>query len=216
MDLALFDFDGTITVDPTYPAFVRFAVRPGRKLFGGIILTPLILGYRLGLLSDHQIRRAISRVAFWREDPLRLRRLGAEFARTAVPPLVRREALDRIEWHKKRGDRVVVVSAALDAYIQPWCEAVGVEAVCTELEISNDRLTGRYLGGDCCGHEKARRVRERYRMTEYSDIYSYGDTDEDREMLDMATRKYFRWQQIATVPPASRANKRGDYRVSPR
>ena len=27
MDLALFDFDGTITIDPTYPAFVRFAVR---------------------------------------------------------------------------------------------------------------------------------------------------------------------------------------------
>lgn len=86
-----------------------------------------------------------------------------------MPPLVRRGALDRIEWHKKRGDKVVVVSAALDAYIQPWCEAVGVEAVCTELEIKNDRLTG-YLGGDCCGREKASRVRERYRITDYSDI----------------------------------------------
>lgn len=54
MDLALCDFDGTITVDPTYPAFVRFAVHPRRKLFSGIILTPLILGYRIGLLSDHE------------------------------------------------------------------------------------------------------------------------------------------------------------------
>ena len=44
MDLALFDFDGT--VDPTYPAFVRFAVRRSRKLLGGFVLTPLILGYR--------------------------------------------------------------------------------------------------------------------------------------------------------------------------
>ena len=50
MDLALFDFDGTITVDPTYPAFVRFAVRPGRKLCGGIILTPLIL--LVGLFTE--------------------------------------------------------------------------------------------------------------------------------------------------------------------
>jgi phosphatidylglycerophosphatase C len=216
MDLALFDFDGTITADPTYPAFARFAVRPRRKLFGGIILTPLILGYRIGLLSDRRIRWAISRVAFWREDPLRLRILGADFARYALPPLVRPEALDRIEWHKQRGDRVVVVSAALDVYIQPWCEAVGVEAVCTRLEVRNDRVTGKYVDGDCCGSEKARRVRERYRTTDYSDIYSYGDTDEDREILEMATKKFFRWQEVTAVPPATRAIRRGDYRVSPR
>jgi phosphatidylglycerophosphatase C len=216
MDLALFDFDGTITVDPTYPAFVRFAVRPRRKVFGGIILAPLILGYRIGLLSDHRIRCAISRVAFWREDPLRLRILGADFARSALPPLVRPEALDRIEWHKQRGDCVVVVSAALDVYIHPWCEALGIEAVCTRLEVRNDRVTGKYLGGDCCGSEKARRVRERYGTTDYSQIYSYGDTDEDREILEMATRKYFRWKEVTAIPTSSRDIRRGDYRVSPR
>lgn len=153
MDLALFDFDGTITVDPTYPAFVRSAVRPGRKLFGGIILTPLILGYRIGLLSDRRVRGAISRVAFWREDPRRLRVLGADFARNVLPPLVGPEAVERIEWHKSRGDRVVVVSAALDVYIEPWCEAMGVEAICTRLEVTDDRVTGRYVGDDCCGRE---------------------------------------------------------------
>lgn len=216
MDLALFDFDGTITVDPTYPAFVRFAVRPRRKLFGGIILTPLILGYRIGLLSDRRIRWAISRVAFWREDPLRLRLLGADFALNVLPPLVRREAVERIQWHKNRGDRVVVVSAALDVYLQPWCEAVGVEVICTRLEVRHDRVTGRYLGGDCCGSEKARRVRKRHRVTDYSDIYCYGDSDEDREMLMMATKKYFRWREVAAVPTPSPATRRGDYRVSPR
>jgi len=216
MDLALFDFDGTITVDPTYPAFVRFAVRPRRKLFGGIILTPLILGYRIGLLSDRRIRWAISRVAFWREDPRRLRLLGADFARNVLPPLVRPEAVERIEWHKNRGDRVVVVSAALDVYIEPWCEAAGVEAICTRLEIRDDRITGRYLGGDCCGSEKAKRVRERHRVTDYADIYCYGDTDEDREMLEMATKKYFRWTEVAAVPTPGPATRRGDYRVSPR
>jgi phosphoserine phosphatase len=84
------------------------------------------------------------------------------------------------------------------------------------MEIRNDRLTGKYLAGDCCGHEKAKRVQARYRLTEYSDIYSYGDTDEDREMLDMATQKYFRWQEVTAVPPASRRIRKGDYRVRPR
>ena len=53
-------------------------------------------------------------------------------------------------------------------------------------------------------------------MTDYTDIYGYGDTDEDREMLEMATRKYFRWREVAAVPAPSAATRRGDYRVSPR
>jgi phosphatidylglycerophosphatase C len=216
VDLAVFDFDGTITVDPTYPAFVRFAVPRRRKLGGGIILAPLIAAYRLGMLSDRRIRRAISRVAFRGEDPQRLRRLGANYAREALPPLIRPEAASRIEWHKARGDRVVVVSAALDVYVEPWCEAMGVEAICTHFEVSNNRITGQYLHGDCCGPEKARRIRERYRVADYADIYCYGDTDEDREMLEIATRKYFRWEEITAVPVTSRATRRGDYRVSPR
>jgi HAD superfamily hydrolase (TIGR01490 family) len=216
MDLALFDFDGTITIDPTYPAFVRFAVRPGRKFGGAIILAPLILAYRIGLLSDRWIRWAISRVAFWGDDPLRLRRVGADFAREVLPRVIRPEAVERIEWHKARGDRVVVVSAALDVYLQPWCEAVGIEVVCTRLEVNDGTVTGRYLFGDCCGAEKARRVRELCSVTDYADIYCYGDSEEDRQLLEMATRRYFRWIEVGAVPVASRTTRKGDYRVSPR
>jgi hypothetical protein len=114
-DLALFDFDGTITVDPTYPEFVRFAVHPGRKLGGGIILAPLILAYRLGLLSDRRIRWAISRVAFWGDDPVRLRRLGANDAREVLPRLIRPEAVERIESEtsprSRKSSRTVLVAA---------------------------------------------------------------------------------------------------------
>lgn len=38
MDLALFDFEGTITSEQTDPAFVRFAVSARRKLLGGVLL----------------------------------------------------------------------------------------------------------------------------------------------------------------------------------
>lgn len=44
MDLALFDFDGTITTKGTYPGFVSFAVPPVRKVVGGIMLSPLLIG----------------------------------------------------------------------------------------------------------------------------------------------------------------------------
>jgi HAD superfamily hydrolase (TIGR01490 family) len=210
MDLALFDFDGTITAKGTYPGFISFAVRPGRKLLGGLVLSPLILGHRAGLVSDRAIRKAMSRVAFWRERPERLRQLGGQYANEILPNLIRPMALERIAWHKARGDRIVVVSASLDVYLEPWCRRLGVDVICTRLETRGGRVTGRYLHGDCCGELKARRVRERCALTEYATIYAYGDTEEDRQMLEMANRMFFRWQEVAGMPPASRITRRGD------
>jgi phosphatidylglycerophosphatase C len=197
MDLALFDFDGTITAEPTYPGFVRFAVRPRRKLVGGLILSPLIVGYRSGLVSDRVIRRVISRVAFWREDPNRIRGCGERYAAEVLPGMIGPMALERIAWHKARGDRVVVVSASLDAYLAPWCRTLGVEVICTQLETKDGVLTGRYVQGDCCGEEKSRRIRERYTLDSYSAVYAYGDTEEDRQMLAIADKRYFRWEEVS-------------------
>ncbi len=210
MDFAIFDFDGTITTRGTYPGFVRFAVPPWRKLAGAIILSPLLIAYKAGLLSDRSIRAALSRVGFRGEDPNRVRRLGKRYAETVLPGLIRPVALERIAWHKARGDRIVVVSASLDVYLEPWCSALGADVICTVLEARGGRLTGRYVAGDCCGEEKARRIRERYSLADYETVHAYGDTEEDRQMLEMADRKYFRWQEVSEIPAVSRATLRGD------
>jgi HAD superfamily phosphoserine phosphatase-like hydrolase len=104
----------------------------------------------------------------------------------------------------------VIVSAALDVYLAPWCKQLGIELISTELEIQNGRFTGRYLRGDCSGEEKARRIVERFVLTDYSTVYAYGDTEEDRQMLELAQKKYFRWKEVLRVPDVSRATRRGD------
>jgi hypothetical protein len=40
MDLAVFDFDGTITTKGTYPGFVKLAAWPPRKALGAVVLAP--------------------------------------------------------------------------------------------------------------------------------------------------------------------------------
>jgi phosphatidylglycerophosphatase C len=210
MDLALFDFDGTITVKGTYPGFVRAAVRPARKLVGGIVLSPLVAAYRARLISDRLIRRAISRVGFAGDEPTRVQKEGARYASEVLPGLIRPAARERLAWHKGRGDRIVVVSASLDAYLEPWCREEGVEVICTQLEVVGGRLTGRYRGGDCTREEKARRVRERYALDDYDTVYAYGDSEEDLQLLEIAGRRYFRWTEVQTMPPVSRATRRGD------
>jgi HAD superfamily hydrolase (TIGR01490 family) len=203
MNLALFDFDGTITKSDTFSGFLRFAVRRHRVVLGAIPLSPVIACYRLGLISAHQARPIVSRVGFQGESAFRIREIGRRYAAEVLPRVIRRQALERIHWHQGQGDTVVVVSASLDAYVGPWCDSVRVERICTELEEHNGRLTGRYRHGDCAGAAKARRIRERYDLSRYALVYAYGDTSDDREMLDLADRKFYRWREISAWSEAA-------------
>ena len=55
MDIALFDFDGTITNCDTFTPFVKAVIPRRRMRVGKILLTPLIIGHRYGLLSSSYI-----------------------------------------------------------------------------------------------------------------------------------------------------------------
>lgn len=215
MNLALFDFDGTITVGDTFSPFLRFAVRPSRVALGGLLVGPLVLGYRLRLVSASRARPIVTRVGFQGERADTVRDLGRKYAAEVLPTVLRPNALERIDWHQRQGDVVVVVSASLDVYVDPWCKAIGVQCICTELEARNGRLTGRYRQGDCSGHAKVRRIREQHDLSQYSVIYAYGDSSEDREMLELAHRKYYRWAEVdgpadRRRQPTSGARTRGD------
>jgi len=72
-----------------------------------------------------------------------------------------------------------------------------VDLICTQLEERNGSLTGRYVGRDCIGAEKVARIRGRYDLAAYPVIYAYGDTEDDREMLELADKKFYRWTEIA-------------------
>jgi phosphatidylglycerophosphatase C len=201
MNLALFDFDGTITRTDTWTPFLRFSATPRRIVAASIVLSPLIVGYKLGVVPGRKGRPIAARVAFLGKNADAARALGRKYAAEVLPDVVRTRALDRIAWHKRQGDAVVVVSGSLDVYLRYWCDAIGVELICTELEERNGTLTGRYVGGDCSGAEKLRRIRARYDLARYPVIYGYGDTADDREMLDIAHERYYRWKKIDDCSP---------------
>ncbi len=190
--LALFDFDGTITHAESFGAFLRFAARPLRQLASGLALAPWIAGYKLGLVPAGRVRAPLVRLAFRGEPAERIRDLGARFAREVLPGLERPEVRERIEWHRSRRHTVAVVSASLDAYLEPWCRSLGLALVCTELEARGGTLTGELAGGDCYGAEKSRRIRARYPLETFARVYAYGDTHEDLDMLALADEAYLR------------------------
>lgn len=197
MNLALFDFDGTISFGDTFTPFLHFAVEPKRKAAGRVVLIPLIVGYKLGIVSQSAARARVAAFGFRGRREADVRLAGSNYARDVLPRVIRPKALKRINWHKAQGDVVVVVSASLDVYLAEWCRGLELDVICTELEARDGTLTGRYRDGDCTGKEKARRILEKYNIRDYPVVYAYGDTTEDHEMLSIANKKYFRWREIA-------------------
>lgn len=196
MNLALFDFDGTLTTRETYGDFMRHAVSPLRRALGTPLFAPMLALYKLGLVSGNRIRRHVAAFGLRGASVAQVHAAGARFAAEHVPPLLRADAMQRLAWHKRQGDTVVLVSGELDFYLAPWCQTHGVELICSRMASRGDRLTGHYLGAQCVGEEKARRVRERYDLGAYDACYAYGDTPEDAAMLALAQRRFYRGREM--------------------
>lgn len=197
MTLALFDFDGTLTTHDTYRPFLRFAISPVRMALGGLAVSPVLVGYQLGLVSSAQARPWLSWAGLAGVPAARVRAIGERYAADVLPGAIDASMFSRLEAHLSRG---VVVSAGLDCYLRPWCRAQGVELVCSELEERSGVLTGRYRRGDCSGLNKAAFVRSDVEISRFGEIVAYGDTAEDLAMLALAHRRFYRGVEILNEP----------------
>ena len=178
------------------PEFFRIAIPRRRQRIGQILLAPLIIGYKFGIVSGSVVRAAIVRLGFSGVRYDHYESKGREFVSSVLPRVVRPEALEWIKWHKQRGDEVVVVSGALDIYLAQWCQSQGIECICSKLEHLNGVLTGKYMGAQCVQSEKARQVMARYDLGTFNEVFAYGDTAEDKELLALASRKFYQGQEV--------------------
>jgi phosphatidylglycerophosphatase C len=97
---------------------------------------------------------------------------------------------ERLRWHAEQGHEVVLVSASLDVYLAEVTRRLGANALlCTTLEVDDGKVTGRLIGGNCRGPEKAKRLRTHLGDAPAS-IWAYGDSSGDRELLAMADHRF--------------------------
>ena len=67
---------------------------------------------------------------------------------------------------------------------------MGVNLICTETEIKDGFFTGHYSTADCSSEQKRLRILENYDIHQYQNIYAYGNSVEDLEMLSLANHTY--------------------------
>lgn len=193
--IAAFDFDGTITYRDTTLAFLIFIAGYWKTFFLLLMKIPIIVAYVLGISPRQQTKESIFG-AFMKGKSLEdIRRLGEAFSKDFLPRHVRPQALERIQWHQKQGHRCLLVSASIDAYLEPWAKSVGMEdAVTSRLAVDeNGNVTGKLQGLNCRREEKVRRLSELLGPLEHYHIYAYGDSDGDKELLEAADDSFYRF-----------------------
>ena len=181
--LFAFDFDGTLTTRDTLIAFIRYACGTPRFLLGFLLHAPLLVLMKLRLYSNGKAKQRLFSW-FFRGMPIEtFDALCQSFASTHRH-LLRPETVRLLQQALSEGSEVLIVSASIDNWVQPFFPSVTVLG--TQIEVIDGRLTGRFLTPNCYGQEKVRRilalhpVRSSYRLT------AYGDSRGDRELLAFA------------------------------
>lgn len=191
--LALFDFDGTITTKDTLIEFLRFAVGKRKFFFGLIILSPILILFKLKLLKNYYAKERVISFFFKGMSLCKFKNLANDYSLTKIDKIVRAKAKSKIKWHKDRKHKIIIISASIEDWIFKWCIKNEIELIATKLEEKNGFLTGRFLTKNCYGIEKVKRLKLKYNIKDYKYIYVYGDSDGDKEMLDIATHKHYRY-----------------------
>lgn len=192
MNIAFFDFDGTITTNDSLLRFIRFAVGDVKFLVGLTVLSPILILYKLKLIPNHRAKQIMLSYFFKGMNAEHFLKIANEYSLSHIQKIIRPKAMERIQWHHDNGDCVVVVSASLECWLRPWCQQNKLELIGTQLEIKANQVTGKLLTKNCYGIEKVNRIRQNYNLNDYETIYAYGDSRGDKEMLKLAHEKYYK------------------------
>jgi phosphatidylglycerophosphatase C len=191
--VAAFDFDGTLSTRDNFVPFLRRvagSTAAARAFATGVSrLARADRAHR----SRNDMKAEVLEQLFAGRDADDVEDAARAFASEVLADHLRVEAIQRADWHRTQGHRLVIVSASLGVYLRPIAEHLRFDAVlATELEVDGDgRLTGRMDGENVRGPEKARRL-EAWLAQEAPDtvpfVWAYGDSSGDKELWARADR----------------------------
>jgi phosphatidylglycerophosphatase C len=187
--VAAFDFDGTLSSRDNVVPFLRW-VAGTRATAEAFAAAAADLG-RSGRArwTRDDVKAELVRRLLGGRDAVEVDTIARAFADEVLRRRLRSEAVERADWHRTQGHRLVIVSASFAAYLRPIAERLRFDAVlATELEVGDDGcLTGRLAGANVRGAEKARRLDE-WLDGSPAFVWAYGDSSGDRELWARADR----------------------------
>ncbi len=195
-NLALFDFDGTLTTKDSLGEFIKFAKGNSTYYFGLVRFSPYFIMWKLGFMKNYKAKEKLFMLFFKDMSEYYFKKIASQYGLSKIYKIQRESTYKIFLQHIKDGDRVVVVSASMRCWLEPWTKKHNVELLSTELEFKDSKFSGKFATKNCHGKEKVNRIKELLDTSEYETIYAYGDSSGDKEMLDLANVKYYKGKYL--------------------
>lgn len=193
--LAVFDLDYTLTKRGTWGRFVWQWVK-----FRPHVWVPLLIAagwtqlqYKRGRCPRAAVKLAMMRWAMRGASQAKMQQAGREFAQKDVASGLRSGAHDALNYHKARGDKLILISAAVDVVARPMGELMGFDYIlATEMAFDScNKLKLNFKTPNCYGEEKVNRfnklIAEKPDLKQYhTEVTFYSDSISDLAMFRCA------------------------------
>lgn len=186
MNLALFDFDGTLTTKDSLDEFLKYSVGNKRYLLNMLKFIPSFTLWKLRIINNSRAKERLFEIFFKGMDEALFRIKAKSFSMYRLDSIIDEQRMKILQQHQESNTRVVIVSASMRCWLEPWCQKNDIELLSTELKFEDGKYSGKFSTPNCHGEEKARRIKEHLNLEEYETIYAYGDSSGDKQMLAMA------------------------------
>ncbi len=196
MNIAFFDFDGTLIKEDSFILFVKYISSKRKYYTGWLVIVYYFFLSKLGFVSKQEFKEEVISYFMKGREVSELNTYAKNFAENVITTKLIDQAIKQLHFHKNAGDKIVIVTASLDLWLQFWCNSRNFELVCSIAEVKDDRITGKLVGRNCIGVEKVSRIKKAYKLEEYPKIYVYGDSKNDLPMLSLGTDAYYNWEKI--------------------
>ena len=187
--LAIFDVEGVV-LDSTVAHFYAWLRTRDMPELDKLVWTAGVATRVPGwIMEDRRSRTAFNRNFYrlYKDLPAReLKRQAKDALPDFIQPRIQHEAIRRIRQHKRRGDRVVLITGALDFLVEPL-EHLADELIAARLVERVGRFTGELaeppLTADGRASLAARLAADH--DVDLADCFAYGDSLGDLPMLEL-------------------------------
>ncbi len=184
-----FDFDGTLTTRDSFLEFIRYVCGNWAFCKGILRYSPLLVLMKLGLYPNWKAKQKVF-AYFFKGMPLKdFAQQGRLFALDRQH-LLRPQGVDMVKQAQAEDAEVLIVSASIDHWVQPFFPEVKV--VGTQVEVEDGCLTGRFLTKNCYGQEKVNRILALYPHRNEYELIAFGDSAGDKELLAFADEAHYK------------------------
>lgn len=189
MTLAIFDLDNTIVKGQSQLRLLLYLINKGKAKF--IFVAPVIfwfVAYKLYLVKNPEKVMRYSFRIMTDTTPEKQDKLLRIFYDECLSKKINFKIIKRIEEHRKKGDRLVLLSNVLEPLALIVGEKLGFDdVIATKLKIVDGRYTGDIENYIVYGKNKVKALEEKYSAEEINNSFIYADHHSDLPLFKITS-----------------------------